>query len=200
MNYIKEHMKRSLEHHVLERIGDKHWFMRRPKTISYSINIANVGNHIVLVGDLTIGGPHGCVSAGGYGLEWFSSVNSQDYLCSKFLAKAWQWEVAQEQIEDWIANSEAYTVSDEDIAKLRSLLDRDAFDWEHGEPTAHELFTALNEIDYSYVDDGIPGHDYDRADAGWLCAVNEKFAELMNRNGTDASTGTKPVSTTQPGQ
>jgi len=173
VNYIEPHMTKALADHVLERIDDNHMLLRRPGTGMYSLNIAQVAAHLVLVGDLTIGGPHGCVSTGGYDFAWFSRA-AGTYLCSKFLAKEWQWEVAKQYIQEWIADDDT-PPSERDA--LQSILVNEC--WEYGsEPMEHELYERLYEIDQSYIDDGLPGRDYNLADAGWLCAAQQRFAEL----------------------
>ena len=185
MTYIQEHMTAALRCHILERKSDTHFVMRRPETGTYLLHVAEVGNHIVLTGDLTIGGPHGCVSAGGYGLNWFSGRKSEEYLCEKFLTHKWQWEAAAEELRNWVEGDAAWLAKEEDREPLRRILDWDqgsGFHWDYDVPTAHELYEALREIEPCYVDDGVPGKDYPRADAGWLCAAQQKFAELFAKS------------------
>lgn len=180
MSYIQPHMTEALAGHVLEQRGDHHYVIRRPGTGCYFLNIADVGGRIVLTGDLTIGGPHGCVSAGGYGIDWFSGAKSEGYLCSKFLAKEWQWEAAAETLHDWLGNG---TIEEpEHVERIKAILNWEKsidFVWKYDAPEPIELYEELAELGEGYVDDGVPGYDYPRAAAGWLCAVNQKFAELM---------------------
>lgn len=179
MSYIQPHMRESLAAHVLEKESDSHVILRRPGRWDYLLHVAEIGRHIVLTGDLTIGGPHGCVSAGGYGLEWFSSPKSEMYLCEKFLQKEWQWEVAQEQLRSWLAHPEDYNPPAAHRAAIQCMLDGRCY-WTHDEPNEFEFHEALYELSPEYyVTESPPGYDYPRADAGWLCAAQQKFAALM---------------------
>lgn len=177
MSYIQSHMLDSLKDHVLLQREDNpnHFVMRRTGSGFYLTHVIFAGGHIIITGDLTIGGPHGCISAGGYGLEWFSAVKSEGYLCSKFLTKTWQWEAAEEHLR-WLLSDPDRTAEHRD--QLEALLNRTEHEWDYGAPSERECYEALSEISFGYVDDGCPGYDYPRADAGWLCAVNVKFAEL----------------------
>lgn len=179
MELVKDYHRKALADHVLIRKSDMHFVMRRPDSSFYSINIAEVGGHLVLVGDLTIGGPHGCVSAGGYGFGWFSGVKSIDYLCSKFLKQTWEWEYALEYFPDWIANAEDYGYTDEQVDLLKEFLSG-SYLWPWGTPTSHDFYNALDDAGFD-MSDGVPGYGYPIADAGWLGAVNEKFSELYTK-------------------
>jgi len=188
MTYVKDFMTQALEHHILDKVSDTHYIMRKPDTGNYLVHVAEVGRHIVLTGDLQIGGLHGCVSAGGYTLNWFSKELSEDYLCSKFLSKEWQWEVAAETLQDWLDSPLVDTTIEEHEhrARIQAILDADTnptgFYWDYDVPSQHELYRELEDMYPGYIDDGVPGYDWPRTDAGWLVAVNRRFTELMKEN------------------
>lgn len=115
MNYVEPFMTAQLKDHELTELpfvegGIRAFWLRKPGTGMYSLLVTFVPGYIVLTGDLTIGGNHGCVSAAGYGLDWWVSKLDGDYLCSKFLEKKWQREVALADVrvhrDDAIRDSE----------------------------------------------------------------------------------------------
>lgn len=95
--YIVQHMKESLKDHVLVEVptGDiRTFYLKRPeKSRMMSALLIFSPEGIIICGDLRIG-DHGVVSDYGYGLDWFAGELGEDYLCSKFLKREWQSEVA----------------------------------------------------------------------------------------------------------
>lgn len=180
MTYIKNHMMASLADHVLDKRSESHYVMRRPGTGMYLVHIAEVGGHIVLTGDLAIGGPHGCVSAGGYGIPWFSTLKSEGYLCEKFLRKKWQLDLARREIAEWLRepwqNRFSKASHKKRVAKVWGGVGQG---WWGDEPCEFEFMDSLREIDHDLICDGVPGYGWPEADAGWLCAINKKFSELI---------------------
>ena len=179
MDYVKEHMKKALANHRLAFLVDEPdasvFVMKAPNTGIYSITILESRGHLCLFGDLTIGGPHGCVSASGYGINWFSSQKSDDYLCSKFLEKSWHWEICEAELREIVSRAEELV---EVIEAAKEMLSEDYL-WTWGTPTSQDVYEKLDNSRYD-TSDGIPGHGYDPSDAGWLVAVQRRFSELFN--------------------
>jgi hypothetical protein len=106
-----------------------------------------------------------------YDLQWFIGNAGGDYLCSKFLDKKWQPEIASELMADWLVSDKDLTAEQREVVE-EALEELDS-DGMGSERLWHALVNA--EID---VSDGVPGTDYPRADAGWLCAVQQRFRDL----------------------
>jgi len=179
-SYIEAHMRNSLKGHVLEQVLDtptfKAFYLKRPgegRMMSSLILFTPEG--IVLMGDLCPRS-HGVPSAFGYGLNWFASHLSEDYLCEKFLHKVWQEEVAEDGL--------AARVRDEEEDAKANPDDKHSFRWKKvkeawgdwNEKTQQDLYEAMNEQNIESED--MPGYDYHLADAGWLCAIQQRFSEL----------------------
>lgn len=234
-------MRESLRDHVLEEFpaGDRirAFYLKKPgggRMMSTLILFTPEG--IVICGDLN---PHptgrGSASCFGYGLPWFASELDGGYLCSKFLDKEWQNELAVEwcmntardvlkgvhdadtkemreaseerhaRIEDLLMlrrggpepDPELKRWTREDYRRLTALLKgmrrdladryeklaRDAEEWDYGWESFSE---KLRELDPRSCDDGVPGYGYPVASAGWLCAIQRRFAELYDAVGTPA--------------
>jgi len=184
MSYVEKHMKEALVDHILEPAKGNNpealrYRMVKPGTNMFSVYLAEVANSICLNGDLCVG-YNGVVSASGYELGWFSGRLSEGYLCSKFLRQEWQWEAAVEVIEWQIkeAKEENYDMADswwlENADKCRKFI-KDP-EWRYDTPTQWEFYEFMTELG----DDGteLPGYDYPRIDAGWLCAIQQRYAEL----------------------
>ena len=170
-SYIKPHMRESLKNHVLiEQEPERHYVLRIPERSEYLTHILFAARRIIITGDLCIGPTNGVISNVGYGLGWFSTKKSEDYLCEKFLRQQWQDEAAAETIRWWLE------IGEEPYQSKREELESIADKLECGEMDSRDLYDALDEAGI-HCDDGIPGMDYPRADAGWLCAINQLFAE-----------------------
>lgn len=63
----------------------------------------------------------------------------------------------------------------DEIAQAYEVLIRDL---EDGYCWAEKFAEDLREFDPHGVDDGIPGYGYPPSEAGWLCAIQQKFREL----------------------
>jgi hypothetical protein len=156
--YIEPHMTEALARHELTELPSteqlRHFRLARPGTGNLSLNIVFGPFGIVLAGDLTIGGPHGCVGGCGKSVGWFAGQLSEGYLCEKFFRRQWQAEAAVETLAVIIGELEDGTMGVEGM---------------------HDAF-----IEAGFATDELPGMDYPRADAGWLCAVQKRFAELFH--------------------
>jgi len=62
-------------------------------------------------------------------------------------------------------------VQSEELARLRELVDDPM--WED----ARELYELLGDLNEYMCDDGVPGYGYSYAEAGWLAATQQAFAE-----------------------
>lgn len=130
MRCIDKHMTESLKDHELTMIADtpdiKAFYMKKPGTGIFSVLLMFTPEGIGLTGDLTFGDGGLWSARGGYGLGWFSSDLSEDYLCSKFL-KSDHWDAdraANESVfEDNPDDDDALAVEKKDI-RMR-LKDRD---------------------------------------------------------------------------
>lgn len=183
MGYIEPFMTKELAEHVLTELpsapgGVRAFWLRKPGTGLYSLLVSFLpSGHIALAGDLTIGGSHGCVSATGYGLAWWVSNLSEDYLASKFLEKKWQEAVAKRGVEQHRDDA----IRDGDTAfaeKWQAVLDA----LSDGDMGPDDLLRAMDEAGISDAWDYRIGEDYDLS-AGWLAAAHQRFRALWIAGG-----------------
>lgn len=188
-------MEKSLKDHVLEEIpaGEfKAFWMRKPGTGNYAVLLVFTPAGIVVAGDIGLSTENnrGVVSDPGYGLDWFAGELGEDYLCSKFFrdvhwdrerAAEWCTAHAQEVLEGE-HDSEAWDGDPaETLRKNRSLLARDfrvltqALESCSVE-TEDDFGRELRRLRHDFED--LPGRGYPSAQAGWLCAIQRRFAEL----------------------
>lgn len=178
MSFVTAAMKESLKDHVLEEAlpfgnGFLAYYMNRPgKGRMMSTLIVFTPEGIAILGDLT---PerHGSISAYGYGVGWFGSDKSEYYLCEKFLTREWQCEVAERWCEEHLKELKADGPV-ENLEEWGQLL----LDLQGGEMDCGEFQRTLYDIEYEVEDEGF---EYPLKDAGWLCAIQQKFAELYSK-------------------
>lgn len=179
MSYVTPSMKDALKNHVLEEAlpfgkGFLAYYMREPgqgRMMSTLFIFTPEG--IVIMGDLCPGGPknQGSISNFGYGIGWFSSKLSEGYLCEKFLSREWQITVAKDWCREHIEEMKKDgTESDKKLPEWEELLHR----LEVGEIGQDHFHEALQDLDYDVEDEGF---DYHLSTAGWLCALQQRFAE-----------------------
>jgi len=123
---------------------------------------------IVITGDLT---PerNGSISTFGYGLGWFASDLDGSYLCEKFLTTRWIPEIACEDLKEY-RNEEGINQK-----RLEALIEHtEALHLSH-----YEFHAALDDVEI-YDEEYEIGIGYDPAEAGWLCAIQKRFAELWS--------------------
>jgi hypothetical protein len=196
MSYVKPSMKDALKNHVLEEALPqteefRAFYMKEPgqgRMMSTLFIFTPEG--IVIMGDLCPGGPNnqGSISDYNYGLAWFSGRLSEHYLCSKFLRQEWQAEAALEWIGEHIkdiGHDDGPGFDDDNTADSKKKhkakveefreIERDLLGGEMGESHFRD---DLERAGYS-VDDELPGYDYPRKTAGWLCALQQRFSELF---------------------
>ena len=192
-SYVEPHMKKSLKGHVLEQILDtekfKAFYLKLPgegRMMSTLILFTPEG--IVLMGDLCPN-HHGTPSAFGYGLIWFAGHLGEDYLCSKFLHEVWQEEVAVKSIARCVAEEEEEAKANPDNpyyqrGRWKKVQEEWVTDWP--DKRQDHLYDAITK--QGFDSDSMPGYDYLLADAGWLCAIQQRFAELYKVAAPAAST------------
>lgn len=156
------------------------FYLAKPGERAQSTLIVFTPEGIALMGDLTPNN-HGDVSAIGYGLDWFASNLSTDYLCSKFFAKTWIPQRAIDRVREMAAERlEEY----EDPKKQEALLEI-AHDIDNHDIGQDGLICALGDIDIHDETYEI-GMDYDPNKAGLLIAIQRRFAELWQARATEA--------------
>jgi hypothetical protein len=137
---------------------------------------------IVLLGDLApCAGKNGCISGYGYDARWFAEKVNEDYLCSKFLEQTFQVDVAKTWVEDRLADLRDPASGESDEATDRLLQELMLRLIENGDdPYAEEWFRdALRESKLG--GDELEGYGYDLEQAGMLCAIQQRFAELYQK-------------------
>ena len=172
MGYVQPHMRDSFKNHRLELLSSGKitaFYMKEPNTRMMGVLIVFTPEGIAILGDLT---PerHGTVSCYGYGLYWFASHLSEDYLCEKFLEKKWVPEYAAETLRDSYFRENLSAEKCEELDKIANTIDG-------GEVDARFLHEGLCDLEL-YHGDLLPGYGYAPAEAGWLCAIQQKFSEL----------------------
>jgi hypothetical protein len=181
MSYVTKHMAEQMAKHVLvptpsgEFTG---YWLREPGTGFYSLLIMGLPTGVTLTGDLQIGhGPGGSAIAYGYDLDWFGSQLSEDYLCSKFLRRVWQ-----EDLVDADLKRRAEDEDNEDWKKKwAEVIERR----EIGDIYSHErMIDVMNDLGFDCPWEYSIGVDYPRGPAGWLCAAQQRFHELQQKQET----------------
>ncbi len=187
--YVTDYMKESLANHVLQpaegnNVAALAHRIVKPGSMYYSAYISEVATSLCITGDICLGANnHGIVSAPGYKMDWFAGQLSEGYLCEKFLRHEWQWAVAIEGIQWQIREAikeEEVTVGLEswwldNADKLQKFLESPG--WKYDTPNMTEFYEFMSD---ELGDDGtdLPGYDYPRVQAGWLCAIQQRYSEL----------------------
>lgn len=139
---------------------------------------------IIITGDLCPGG-NGILSDFGYGVGWFGRKQSEAYLCSKFIRREWVPERAKEALYEALRDTMDTDVQSEganEDAKVRLDLIEDAIaasDDPCGESAPTRSSEAFHEFWNETFGDSPEneGMDYNPRDAGWLCAIQQRFVE-----------------------
>lgn len=173
MSRVDDHMKKNLEKHYLYQWkgGDdlRGFLMRAEGTMNMSVSIIAYPHGVAIMGDIAPG--RGCCIER-KDLEWFAGNLSESYLLEKSsIPKEWQADAAAEYFEDFVGTLPDLGAEEKEeweaiIRKLKA-----------GEMDAHELASDLETVSFP-LDDGLPGLDYKRSDAAWLCAIQQRFAKL----------------------
>ena len=182
MSYVTDYMRTELKTHRLVQLLDGAmplYRMGRADTGTYVMYIAAFANRLCLAGDVRLGAnDQGLVSAPGYTVAWFKGSLSEGYLCEKFLRQEWQWDSAVEAIQSYIESEAADGGGwwSEHTDALREFIA--APDWNYDTPNAMEFYERM--ISLGHTGDELPGQDYPRIQAGWLCAIQQRFRELAS--------------------
>jgi hypothetical protein len=191
-SYVTEDMRRSMADKVLSivaeyegmaiyRLGpaDGSWM----ESTRILISREPLAEQIIITGDLCPGA-NGILSNFGYGVRWFGRKQSEEYLCSKFLRREWVPEAAvralQYSLQEEIDSSDR---DDSDVRAARIETLGYAIDCIGDEPSGEQSVARNSEAFYEFWADTFgdspedQGMDYNPRDAGWLCAIQQRFAE-----------------------
>jgi hypothetical protein len=148
----------------------------KPDTGIYAFYVTFTPAGICIQGDIT---PerHGSVSAGGYGVDWFSGHLSPGYLCEKFLTPKFTATVAEQELRD-PANLLRDDATPEQLRALDEAADGLCDYGDNGGAWLHE---QLSDAGFT-VDEDVPGWGYRPQEADILVAIQCKFAELYNKH------------------
>lgn len=131
---------------------------------------------ISIMGDL-VPGNNGVVSAFGYGIDWFASELSPDYLACKFLRQEFSCRAAADYLEDQLSNYEGHALYD-DVPDAIEALRGDGM-------TQDQTYELLRELgDEDAIIDGVCW-DYDDHDRDLLVRIQQAFARLYKTHGRD---------------
>lgn len=178
MSYVTPYMREALKDHVLEAVLDadqfKAFYLKRPglgRMMSTLIIFSPEG--IVLQGDLTPE-TNGTVSCFGYGFGWFSGQLSEHYLCSKFLQTTFVADYAMDGLKEEILRMRRERELDKDKARELWHSVYVSGDFQGPQQVYDFWMDELGQGD----SEGCPGYGYEPGEAGWLCAIQQRFAEL----------------------
>lgn len=178
---VNDAQRETLERHVLDVHVDtpqlKAWYLRDPRREVGRINsvmILGTREGIVITGDLCPG-VNGALNACGYDVDWFAGKLSEDYLCSKFLRRTFVPEQGAAELRRRIV--ERRRDGSDYISKTVA---RETFDAVSNAEKWHELsaeraYAIATDADIEF--DSL-GYGWDPVEAGWLCAIQQRFAAL----------------------
>jgi hypothetical protein len=132
---------------------------------------------IVIMGDLCPG-LNGCISAYGYGINWFAGQLGGSYLGEKFLAKGFHPEAAADEMRDpnhWIHGDPDDADDPEAVAELERDIDELCTKLQEGECSHEGLYDWMIEHGIDTAD-GTAGWCYDPHDLGMLCEIQRVFS------------------------
>lgn len=181
--YVEPQMAEGLAGHVLELHVDtpqvKGWYMKRPgagRMMSTLILFTREG--IVVFGDLCPK-QNGVISTLGYGEDWFAGRLSEDYLCEKFLHREFVLENAIAELRERIIESRRSDAITK--AAARRAMDSVKYGGLEGPESIYDVYGSAKMC----TDD--LGSWYNPVDAGWLCAIQQRFSALMQQNKTEVA-------------
>lgn len=177
--YVTDIMAKSFEKHHLEELpaGEKvrAFYLKLHDTRMMSTLIIFSPEGIVLMGDLT---PErqGSISNIGYGLGWFRGRLSENYLCEKFLDQKWEpLSVRESMVDSW----EMYNDDEgwEEAEKWCALIHW----WDNygDDRSESDVYDEMHSLGLE-TDEGVPGHGFLLKEAGWLCAIQQRFSALYS--------------------
>ena len=175
VTYVTDQMRAAMANHVLELVAQTDkitaYYLKRPGERMGSTLLVFTPEGIAIMGDRVPKG-NGSVSVFGVDLRWFAVKKSEDYLCEKFLQTTWVCDRAIAELRD----PEGEWRHDQCQVTL-DYLDVIIEDLESGERSEEWLYNELG--DAFDLSEGVPGSNcYDPNEAGWLYAIQQRFAEL----------------------
>ena len=181
-------MKTSFDTHALEEVNTTRSFrMARGAENNMSCQITFSSTGITITGDIT---PerNGSTSCRGYDINWFAGELSPHYLADKFLTEKWQASVAAYSLKDpECYERENIAEREGDQTATLEQLDDLIKELTHGCMNQHEFWERYEALGLECYD-GIPGVAYDMGELGWLCAIQQRFAELYTVHRIDGTT------------
>jgi hypothetical protein len=176
MRYLEPYMTEALAEHVLREItlpGSlvRGFYLEPPGGSRVcSILILFTPEGTILKGDLRLG-ENGLLSHGRLpnSVHWFATRHSEAYVCSKFLPSVWQADVAVRDLREMLGDNPS-------LVGIQDALVR----WEFADPTPDEVLGVLSDAGVDIDTRMSVGFDYPLHDAGWLVAVQQRFADLYN--------------------
>lgn len=182
---MKEWDKR-LEKHELVEITDqtRSFHLKEKGQWLMSTVITFTKGGIVLSGDL-VPGDNGCISARPYGIDWFSSELSPDYLAEKFLRKKFIPELAASEIEDpqgYVMEylRKKYEHKPDELVKITEQIQEILIELKHGDMSAEGLYRSFEELNLgiNIFEDGCPGFCYPPHEVAILSSIQKRFAKM----------------------
>ena len=196
MTYVEDHMRQTLSDYVLTCTAATRSFAayRLGPDANTGMGVVRIlftseplVEQIIITGDLCPG-DNGVISNAGYGIGWFGSPKSEHYLCEKFFREEYVPMRAREALVEVQADHGAgeLELTEKQLEMLHDAL-TDSLEPNSGDPSnpvrSHEAFYDLwCELFDTGPDDR--GFDYDQRTAGWLCAIQQRFAELYQEAAT----------------
>jgi len=191
MTCVTADMRRSMADKVLSVVAEYEGMVvyrlgqadgSRMESTRILISREPLAEQIIVTGDLCPG-DNGVMSDFGYGLGWFGSRKSEGYLCEKFLRREWVPERAKEALFRALHDARD-ELGDEPTEEHANRVDA----IEHAimasdDPRGECAPTRTGEAFYEFWTDTFgdspeeQGFDYSLRTAGWLCAIQQRFAE-----------------------
>lgn len=179
MTYVTENMRSALAEHKLTQVCNSNGVrVFRMGTPHMGMDLVFLPDRIGITG-VTLGDvDRGLWSESKHDLGWFASNPPERRLCAAFYRQVWAPSVARDTwARELVELVEQCDGEPTDAQRLRISRARDLHD---GEFSADEE-TALYDIWLYCFGDYPPeswGYDYEPVRAGWLCAIQQRFAEL----------------------
>lgn len=194
-SHLRKHMLELQLVPVVETDNVKSYYMRKPGTGLYRVLLTFTPEGICIQGDVT---PecNGSVSCMGYGLDWFLNRNGgkslDTYMCEKFLQRKWVPDLAADAMERPEYEFRRAATTPEQIEGLDQLCE----EIRDGGVSAEGTYHSLEDLGFIDVAD-VPGFGYDPIEAGVLCAIQQRFAELWAER-VQANAAGLPASVAKP--
>lgn len=182
-SYVTDYMREGLQEHELFRISEKPveaYYLKQPHSRMSSTLILFTPEGIVMVGDLTPEMNGTCSRRHDRDLAWFIADGRLEWdICDNFLKKKWLPELALKEMqqenffEEWCENTADNRVKFDKLVEYLA-------EGPDGIWSEVETYQVLGDIGYDLAS-GVPGYGFDPGEAGWLCAIHQRFAELYTK-------------------